>query len=236
MPIRTIVNYLEPYGVQVNRFLIMRDIFSDFFNALNLNYKASMVIQMPYGSVVKLIADECDYDYMWISENVNENDKTLLETTYVSECERFIKRNVICAFRSSMSGYLSDLYGYVYRTLLEGKDAFGDADFVDRNKCYHFCDEEKVLKGEELVYAFDLLLFSNREFCGVQKAYVVIDVDCCGGNIKVTDGSNMYEEYVPYSDVPDEDFHYYVCETFGSLLKQVVVDIAKDIIESDLIV
>ena len=117
---------------------------------------------------------------------------------------------------------------------LEGKDAFGDADFVDRNKCYHFCDEEKVLKGEELVYAFDLLLFSNREFCGVQKAYVVIDVDCCGGNIKVTDGSNMYEEYVPYSDVPDEDFHYYVCETLGSLLKQVVVDIAKDIIESDL--
>ena len=44
----------------------------------------------------------------------------------------------------------------------------------------------------------------------------------------------MYEEYVPYSDVPDEDFHYYVCETLGSLLKQVVVDIAKDIIESDL--
>ena len=107
MPIRTIV--------QLFNFLIMTDLYS-FLNTLKSYGEARAVVEMPYGSVVKLIADECDYDYMWISENVNENDKTLLETTYVSECERFIKRNVICAFRSSMSGYLSDLYGYVYRT------------------------------------------------------------------------------------------------------------------------
>jgi hypothetical protein len=99
----------------------MIDIFSDFFNTLKSDGKAKAVVEMPYGSVVKLIADTYDYDYMWISENVSENDKALLEANYVSECEQFLIEKAI--IRNINPYALTHLYD-TYRTLFNDSEDF----------------------------------------------------------------------------------------------------------------
>lgn len=70
----------------------MEKTFLNFFNTLNVEGKARVIIKMPYGSVVELIADNVNYDYIEDSNNVDERDVELLKKLYLSKCESLINK------------------------------------------------------------------------------------------------------------------------------------------------
>ena len=167
---------------------------------------------------------------------VTEADGTMQQ----SECVEmlFDKKDAIMTLSDAMENRLYDLSGYVFSTLLVGEEAFEDDGFTEMDKHYHYCDKEDIFRGEILLYAFDLLLFSDRDFYGTPKAYVLIDnIDCHGATMRVIGWNHIISEgCISFSNGQDECLYDEVSEVFDELLKEVVKDIAECIIESDLYV
>lgn len=208
----------------------------DFFNTLTFEGKAKAVVNMPNGSNVTLIADRSNFDYL--CDDLNIKDKELLNKYYEPKCERFINLiNDKTGMAEVIDDFLYEISSYVFNELHIGKFALSDKAFINMNKCLNLCDEDKVRSGETLLYIFDLAMFSNRECCGIQKAYVIIDkIDDNEFNFKVT-GTNA--EVFQRRLYTFEDVNWYVddIETiFKDLLKDVVKSIAGYIVYGDLCV
>lgn len=173
----------------------MTDIFSDFFNALKLNHKARRVIQMPYGSIVTLIADEEDCDAL--GDNVHPKDDELLNKHYFPRCEYLIKtiqnRGEI---QDTVYHYLDFLSTYVCGYLLFGGQAFSNKDFLEWNERSIHCKLEDIINDDVLVYVFDVSLFSKYEMMPERKVCLIFE--------NISNESATIRAYHQY----DEDFKY----------------------------
>ena len=208
----------------------------DFYNTLTLEGKAKKIVNMPNGSVVTLIADSTNFDYL--CNDLSVKDKELLNKCYVPRCESFINlRNDKTRIAKSMDWILSDISLSVFNEMHIGRFALSDKDFAEDNKRLRLCDEDKVRSGETLLYIFDLAMFSNRECWGVQKAYVTIDSIGNGEfNIKIS-GTNAGVFHSRCYDYEYADAFVNDIETvFKELLEKALMSIADNIVYRDLYV
>ena len=219
-----------------NNSIYMEKQMFDFFNTLTFEGKAKAVVNMPNGSAVTLIADRSNFDYL--CEDLNIKDKELLNKYYVPKCEHFINlRNDKTGMAEVIDDLLLEISPYLFNELHIGKFALSDEAFIDMNKYLNLCDDDKVRSGETLLYIFNLVMFSNRECWGIQKAYVIIDkIDDDEFNIKVT-GTNAEVFQRRFYTFEDEDCYEDDIETiFKDLLQDAVKSIAENIVYGDLYV
>ena len=211
----------------------MTDIFSDFFNALKLNYKARMVIQMPYGSIVTLIADKEDCDAL--GDNIHPKDDELLKKHYFPRCEYLIKtiQNRL-EIEETVYHYWDFLSTYVCGHLLCDGQAFSNKDFLEWNERSIHCKLEDVINGDVLVCVFDVSLFSKYEMRPERKVCLIFE--------NISNESATIRAYHQY----DEDFKYeayiYFDDEYGyspdwviyKVIKKVLQSMVSDIIDIEL--
>ena len=172
----------------------MTDIFSDFFEALKYNGWARTVVEMPFGSVVTLIADDENFDF--VGDDINSQDEHLLKTIYIPECERIQRLKEI---EDTVNHYLDFLGSYVCSDVLIGEDALSNEAFREWNRRVIHCDEYNVINGDTLLYVFDVSLFEKYDIEPEKKVFLIIE------NISAEEAT--VRTYHQYDDAFEKKFY-----------------------------
>lgn len=209
----------------------MQTIFSDFFEALKYNGWAREVVKMPYGSVVTLIADDVNFDFIY--DEITSQDEEILKTYYVPECERIQRLNEI---EETSCHYLDFLSSYVCSNVLIGEEAFSNEAFTEWNRRVIHCDKEDVMNKDTLLYAFDVSLFEKYDMEPEMKACLVIeDITTEGATVRAYHQYDdefekkfyidfTYKEIPTYINVytPDWVIYQAIDETIKSMVSYII--------------